>query len=141
MFDSCSSLKAAPALPANTLVDECYSGMFYGCTSLTTAPALPATTLATLCYSCMFYGCTRLTTAPKELPATTLATSCYSYMFRDCTSLNYIKCLATDISATDCTRDWVNGVASKGTFVKNPNMASWPTGYNGIPLDWTVQNA
>ena len=32
----------------------CYKVLFTGCTSLTTAPALPATTLANRCYSGMF---------------------------------------------------------------------------------------
>ena len=38
----------------------CYNYMFDNCTSLTTAPALPATTLGNSCYSYMFYGCTSL---------------------------------------------------------------------------------
>ena len=164
MFDGCTSLTTAPALPATTLADACYNVMFYGCTSLTTAPALPATTLANYCYSSMFFGCTSLTTAPSALPSTTLeimcyksmfegcssltnapalpATTlkfmCYSNMFRNCAKINYIKCLATDISAPSCTSNWVSGVASTGTFVKNPNMTSWATGTSGIPEGWTV---
>ena len=51
-------LTQAPALPATTLADGCYSGMFSGCTSLTQAPSLPATTLADSCYAEMFRGCT-----------------------------------------------------------------------------------
>ena len=140
MFKGCTSLTTAPELPATTLVSSCYAGMFQDCTSLTTAPALPATTLASGCYSHMFQNCKSLTTAP-ELPATTLAKYCYQNMFYECTSLNYIKCLATNISASDCTSFWVGNVASTGTFVKNPNMASWPTGVNGIPVNWTVQDA
>ena len=62
-------------------------------------------------------------------------------MFQGCTSLNYIKCLATNISASNCTTDWVNGVANSGTFVKNPSMSSWRTGNNGIPTNWTVEDA
>ena len=62
-------------------------------------------------------------------------------MFDGCTNLNYIKCLATNISASYCTRYWVVGVASTGTFVKNPNMTSWPTGNSGIPTRWKVQDA
>ena len=89
----------------------------------------------------MFYGCTSLTTAP-ELPATTLAEYCYNYMFIDCTNLNYIKCLATDISASNCTNNWVYGVqTTSGTFIKNSSMSSWTTGVNGIPSNWTVQDA
>lgn len=86
MFESCTLLTQAPALPATTLAQSCYNNMFKGCTSLTQAPALPATTLAQSCYYNMFNGCTALTTAP-ELPATTLATSCYSGMFQSCSSL------------------------------------------------------
>ena len=124
-------------LPATTLANNCYSDMFRGCTSLTTAPELPATTLANNCYEYMFDGCTSLTTAP-ELPATTLASQCYDYMFKYCNKLNYIKMLATDVSASNCLRGWVYGISSTGTFVKNPDMTSLPTGISGIPSGWTV---
>jgi hypothetical protein len=87
----------------------------------------------------MFNGCTGLTTAP-DLPATTLATSCYESMFYTCKKLNYIKMLATDISANRCLLNWVIGVSSTGTFVKNPAMNSLPTGTSGIPSGWTVVN-
>ena len=36
-------------LPANTLSEYCYVGMFYGCTSLVSSPELPATALADSC--------------------------------------------------------------------------------------------
>ena len=62
-------------------------------------------------------------------------------MFYGCTSLNYIKCLATDISATDCTNNWVSGVSSTGTFVKASSMKFWPTGNSGIPTGWAKQDA
>ena len=68
------------------MASSCYSSMFYGCTSLTAAPSLPATTLADYCYSNMFQGCTRLTAAPS-LPATTLASHCYYAMFYGCTKI------------------------------------------------------
>ena len=139
MFDGCASLTTAPALPATTLQFACYSSMFKGCSNLRTAPALPSTALEGFCYSNMFYGCTSLTSAPA-LPATTLADWCYGGMFYGCTSLNYIKCLATDISASNCTSSWVKGVASTGTFVKNPSMSGWPTGGSGIPNNWTIEN-
>ena len=140
MFFGCTSLTSAPELPATTLAFGCYSEMFMGCTSLTTAPALPSTTLETMCYKSMFASCTSLTNAPA-LPATTLNFMCYSSMFRDCTKINYIKCLATDISATDCTNYWVYGVASTGTFVKASSMNDWATGVDGIPANWAIQNA
>lgn len=164
MFQGCTSLTTAPALPATTLAESCYYNMFYGCTSLTTAPELPATTLARYCYEYMFYGCTNLVSAPElpattligscywnmfagctslttapALPATTLAYGCYYGMFQNCTNLNYIKCLATDISASDCTTNWVSGVASTGTFIKAADV-SWTTGTSGIPSGWTINN-
>ena len=140
MFDGCTSLTTAPQLPATTLADWCYYYMFRDCSSLTTAPELPATTLADNCYRSMFYNCTSLTTAP-ELPATTLESYCYSGMFNGCSKLNYIKMLATDISANSCLTNWVVGVASSGTFVKNASMTSLPSGVSGIPNGWTVENA
>ena len=138
MFNGCTSLTQAPSLPATTLADYCYSSMFQGCTSLTQAPALPATTLADYCYYYMFQGCTSLTQAPA-LPATTLANGCYSSMFQGCTSLSYIEAMFTTTPSTTYTRDWVKNVAANGTFVKN-NAATWDvSGVNGIPTGWTVE--
>lgn len=166
MFTGCKSLTSAPDLPATTLTPSCYNQMFYGCESLTSAPELPATTLAPYCYKDMFNACESLTSAP-ELPATTLEVDCYAYMFSECISLtsapdlpattldehcyihmfdgcsklNYIKMLATSPYKYIYLIDWVNGVASKGTFVKHPSMTSLPTGKSGIPSGWTVVNA
>jgi hypothetical protein len=104
------------------------------------APELPATALTNWCYFSMFYGCTSLTTAP-ELPATTLAQSCYSDMFYGCTSLNYIKAMFTTTPSSSYTNNWVSGVSTTGTFVKN-SAATWTTtGNNGVPRGWTVQTA
>ena len=163
MFQGCTALTEAPELPATTLAGYCYSFMFYGCTGLTKAPDLPATKLAEYCYYSMFFGCTGLTKAPElpattlagycyenmftyctglteapVLPATTLAAGCYQYMFQGCSNLNTVKCLATDISARDCTLDWLDGVAAKGTFVKEESVKGWTTGVSGIPDGWTV---
>jgi hypothetical protein len=99
---------------------------------------LPATILSDGCYVAMFFNST-IATAP-ELPATTLTSECYRNMYQACGSLNYIKMLATDISAYRCLDDWVGGVASTGTFVKNPAMTSLPTSKDGIPSGWTVVN-
>ena len=141
MFARCANLISAPELPATTLASNCYAGMFYECTSLTTAPeVLPAMNIVFGCYANMFYGCSALTIAP-ELPATTLANSCYLYMFYNCVGLNYIKCLANDISAVSCTFGWVRAVSSTGTFVKNPSATSWTTGNSGIPTGWNVLDA
>ena len=141
MFQNCSSLTAAPALPATTLAAFCYGAMFYGCSSLTAAPVLPATTLTEFCYTTMFAGCTSLTTAPV-LPATTLTNWCYRSMFYGCSNLNSVTCLATtNITAPNCTGEWLYGVAATGTFYANPST-NWPTNSeDGIPSGWTRQNA
>ena len=137
MFNGCTSLTTAPELPATTLARGCYNDMFAGCASLTTAPELPATTLTNKCYRYMFYACTNLTTAP-ELSATTLVEGCYSNMFYGCTSLNYIKAMFTTTPGGGYTDNWVSGVASSGTFVKN-SAATWNvTGVHGVPTGWTV---
>ena len=141
LFYNCTKLISAEnlILPATTLANNCYQSMFYSCPLLTTAPELPATTLANYCYNQMFSGCASLTTAP-ELPATTLSSYCYQNMFQYCISLNYIKCLATNISATSCTNNWVNMVASSGLFIKAPTMSNWTIGDAGIPTGWITQS-
>ena len=111
MFFGCTALTTAPELPATTLANGCYQQMFYGCTSLTTAPALPATTLATYCYNNMFYGCTSLTSAPA-LPATTLAQSCYDSMFNGCTSLTSAPALPATTLAQSCYNNMFSGCTS-----------------------------
>ena len=140
LFQNCTSITAISSdfIPATTLAKGCYTAMLQGCTSLTSAPALPSTTLAENCYDGMFQGCSALTKAPT-LPATTLLASCYWDMFKNCSKLNYIKMLATNISASNCLANWVSGVASSGTFVKNKNATWSVTGVNGIPSGWTVK--
>ena len=140
LFEYCSVLTTAPALPATTLTEGCYYSMFSYCSSLIQAPALPATTLADHCYDAMFQECTSLTTAP-ELPATTLKASCYSYMFNGCTKLNYVKAMFTSVSVTIYSLNlWLENVSPTGTFVKN-SAATWTNDDAGIPTGWTVQTA
>ena len=58
-------------------------------------------------------------------------------MFSSCSSLNYVKCLATDISAESCTGYWLEGVARDGIFVKAEGMEDWETdSSSGIPHGW-----
>ena len=126
-------------LPALTLREYCYRAMFSWCTMLTKAPQLPATTLAKGVYWYMFEKCA-ITEAP-ELLAEHLVAECYGDMFTGCTSLNYIKCMAIDgFSTTNCKQNWVSGVASSGTFVKDSGVAvsTWTRGANGIPTNWLV---
>jgi hypothetical protein len=59
-------------------------------------------------------------------------------MFKGCTSLNYIKCLATEVDLE--TSFWVENVAATGTFV-TPSSTEWGTGISGIPEGWTRVDA
>lgn len=126
LFEQCTSLTTAPALPATTLTTSCYKSIFNGCTSLTTAPALPATTLVNSCYNNMFRGCTSLITAPA-LPATTLVDNCYQNMFYGCTSLTAGPDLR-HVTATKilCCSGMFNGCTSLTTAYA-PDVATWTT--------------
>ena len=128
--------KAPRKIDGTTLAEYCCSNMFAG-TGITNAPKLPATTLANYCYNGMFRGCTSLVTAPK-LPAVTLSPGCYNNMFNNCSSLNKVEALFTTTPGQDYTYNWLQGVSSTGTFIKNAN-ASWNvTGTSGVPTNWTV---
>lgn len=140
LFDGCTSLTNAPKLRATTLARSCYLRMFNRCTSLTQAPELPSTILAEFCYEEMFSGCTSLIQAP-ELLATELVNECYGLMFEDCTNLNYIKAMFITTPSDTYTKNWVNGVPSRGTFIKN-SIALWNAiGNNSVPSGWTIQTA
>lgn len=89
MFYGCSLLSTAPELHATKLANACYDSMFSSCINLTTAPELPATTLQYSCYGSMFNGCSGLTTAP-ELPASHIAQNAYTSMFKNCTNLTTV---------------------------------------------------
>ena len=161
MFQNCTSLTKAPALPAMTLAYECYRSMFRGCTSLIQAPELPATTLDYNCYSYMFINCTSLTQAPSILPAETLAMECYYSMFQNCTSLTQAPELPAEILDDNCyynmfsgcsslnnvnvnfsewstaTYDWLKNVSSTGTFTC-PAALPEERGVDFIPEGWTI---
>ena len=110
--------------------------MFKNCISLRKSPELLATALANNCYQGMFENCINLK-AVTTLPATTLYQDCYNRMFYGCIQLNTIKCLATTFT-TNATKDWLEGTASSGIFIKDPSTI-WQRGTSGIPEGWTVQ--
>lgn len=140
MFEGCNKLTAAPMLPATELQNKCYNAMFKNCSALLSAPVLPATVLAENCYQDMFNGCTGLTSAP-DLPAEQLVSYCYYQMFNGCSSLNHVKAMFKTKPESIYTYNWLNGVKSTGTFVKNA-AATWNvSGANGIPSGWTVTTA
>lgn len=101
MFGGCSALTDSPIMCATTMTDGCYYAMFNGCLSLVNPPSLPAMTLAPSCYYGMFSGCHSLVNAPT-LPATSLTSACYSYMFNDCTSMTEAPVLPATSLASNC---------------------------------------
>ena len=99
---------------------------------------LPATTLQEGCYQDMFNGCKGIEKAP-ELPAPTLEKDCYREMFYDCSKLNSVKCLATDISAENSTKDWLGKAGSEATGEKviETVVPMTPNSDDGVPAGWT----
>lgn len=67
------------------------------------------------------------------LPATTLTEGCYRGLFKGCTGLGRVVVNATNISATNCLKDWVNGIAGAGFGLVTPNPKQWKMGDN---LPW-----
>lgn len=120
--------------------DGAFCALFKNCRTIKSVSTsfLPATTLANSCYKDMFSGCTSLRRSP-DLPATELARDCYTRMFSGCNSLKYIKAMFTTTPSSYYTSNWVNSVASSGTFVKNKNATWNVTGVNGVPSGWTIQ--
>ena len=136
--NTCGFEASGLLLPATTLSENCYSGMFAGCSEMSDTPVeLPALTLAPGCYSYMFEGCDMIPAAP-HLPATELVDRCYASMFSGCGTIEQVTCLATTIKGTDCTTDWLNGVKPYGTFTKAKGASCWTGGPSGIPNNWTV---
>ena len=115
----------------------CFQDMFSTCTNLATVPDdfLPATTLSESCYRGMFQY-TAITTAP-DLPATTLVKDCYRWMFYSCSRLNSVTCLGNPGNNDTYTNSWMNGVAATGNFY-TPAGSTWSTNsIHGIPSGWT----
>lgn len=136
-FMYCTNLVAAPkSLPYDSLPQGCFSSMFAGCTNLVNPPIIAATTAQVSCAYQMFKDCENLETAPV-LNFTQITQGACNKMFTGCSKLSYIKCLATYVSGG--SENWVEGVAENGTFVKLAGT-SIPTGINGIPEGWTVEN-
>lgn len=136
VYGNIMSLGYPDDFSVNSVIPESsyFSSMFRGSTGLVDASNLILPTGVTnFCYQEMFSSCSNLVKAP-ELPAETLSNFCYFAMFYGCTSLIYIKCLATDISATNCTLNWVSGITTDGVFVQ-ASGATWTQGVN-IPETW-----
>lgn len=124
-----SKISSAPALPAMSLAEDCYTGMYYGASDGTrnlpatklarrcyymmyaesgiTACTLAGKTLAPICYAGMFEG-SQLESAPA-LPVTTLESACYYEMFRYCKKLKDAPGLPAKVMVSSCYKGMFSG--------------------------------
>ena len=150
LFQNCTGCTGDASnliIPPLSLTPLCYRNMFAG-TNITKGPELPATTLGVYCYCNMFINAKQLETSP-DLLAPVLVTGCYSGMLHMQGTmtevekkLRYCRCLATNISASNCVLNFFNdtNVAQGGVFVKAASNNRWTRGSNGIPTRWTIEN-
>lgn len=138
MFDGCTNLETAPALPAMTLSNNCYSRMFNGCTSMVTAPELPASAATSACYEYMFVGCTNLVNVPV-INIVSAANYTYSYMFSDCSKLASVSIKTTAVTNTNAFSNWLRSTASSGTVYAPANRTYTDSNMN-LPSGWSVQD-
>jgi hypothetical protein len=100
---------------------------------------LPATTLTEYCYYGMFRNCTGLSRSPIMEDATASLpekTKCYDEMFIRCSGLYYVTCYSSPADFS-YFGSWLNYVQSKGTLVtKREYESNWN---DHKPYDgWTV---
>lgn len=109
---------------------------------------LPATTLTTMCYGSMFAYNTGLTSVPLGVltKADNLEDRCYYRMFYGCSSLNTIYCeWDPDVFSSNYTEEWLNDVASTGTFYCNEAMKAYlesgsvTRNSSTVPSGWTIE--
>ena len=136
MFYNCKSLTNPLNFTYGLSGWYTYYQMYYGCTSLTNFNNTISVAGNYDCYE-MFRGCSSLVNGPI-LTCATLGSNAYYNMFYGCSALSSLTCLATNVSASGCTTNWLKNVSATGTFTKDPNMSDWPTGASGIPEGWTV---
>ena len=133
------NLESATALEAK----NAFYGLFAGAEQLVNNAdrllVLPATTLTEGCYQDMFNGCKGIEKAP-ELPAPKLEKNCYQEMFYDCAKLNSVRCLATDITAENSTKDWLGkaGTEATGEKVLETLVPMTANSDDGVPTSWTA---
>ena len=101
---------------------------------------LPATTLKEGCYQDMFNGCKGIEKAP-ELPAPALVKDCYKEMFCGCAKLSHVACLATDVTASGCTKDWLGNAGTEATSkpVLESVLDMKAGSDDGVPVSWTAK--
>lgn len=170
LFYQCANLTHAPDLPAPTLSEYCYDGMFRA-SGITAAPDLPAQSVLNRSYRRMFSECSSLVVAPTfgcvsmaemgavymfyqtaiesvEIPATDVKTFGYKNMFEGCSNLTSVKVAITGwvevVGAVNLrTTDWLVDVPASGTFKCPAALGTDSTiqrGTSYCPTGWTVVN-
>lgn len=135
LFYGCAKLMAAPRLDAANIAQYCYAYMFTNATALAVAPEIVSAQTYSNCFRSMFQGCTALVVAPI-LKAPTIYGGSYRRMFYGCSSLNLVVLHATTASATNCTYQWLNGVAATGDLYCPQSLVFTSTD-GGVPSGWT----
>ena len=145
MFRNCVNLNETIELKVmgTQRAQRCFKNMYYGCTSLIEAKPIHFEygIWTSVCES-MFENCTSLTKVnlikvDEKNDYDYFDTYSLSNMFKGCTNLNYIKVDAKRWN-NSASINWLDGVSPTGTFVK-PSGVTLPTGTNGIPEGWTVE--
>ena len=97
---------------------------------------LPATTLPNYCYYGMFRNCTGLGRSPIMAEASGFGKKCYVDMFIRCSGLYYVTCYSSP-AVFDYFNPWLDYVQSKGTLVtKSGYESNWNDHKPGD--GWTV---
>lgn len=138
-FKDCTLLTGPPQLPY-TNSSPYFKGMFNGCTSLKEAPALPSMNLknSSSHYLEMFKDCTSLEKAPL-LPAPALRNYNYQDMFNGCTNLKRVEAYFFEGTAGFIT-DWLKNVSSSGQLIVNKYITDSYTNTlirQELPSGWT----
>ena len=89
MFDGCSSLVTVTTLPSTSLAISCYDFMLAR-TAITSAPILPATTLVQTCYRGLFQECKNLQYI-KAMFTTNPGTSTINWVLRVAGTGTFVK--------------------------------------------------
>lgn len=165
LFNENHALITSPEIPADTLGESCCRGMLRN-TDITEAPDIRATLLIYTCCYDMLTLCTSLLRFPRFSANTANGMALYGMcaydtsltsanlesieevktdsltnLFNGCKSLNEISVGFTSwtYNGNSCTKRWVSGVASSGTFIK-PTALPEEYGVDRIPEGWTVVN-
>ena len=140
MFMECDHITTMPTLQATSLGEYCFSYMFSNCGLLGGTITLPATTTAKNSYSGMFES-TAITSA--IIMAKTLKQNCLTTTFKNCSNLNEVTVYATATSPSNLmisgiTSNWLNGVASTGTFRNLGSITFDTDSVSGVPNGWQL---